>query len=176
MFMRQANKAKESASSAAAAGTTVIGNKRKHEPSSSPSPAEVKNETQTPVTSPPSPAKRVKPDKRDDPIKPTEIVDVDAGGPAEDDNKSSSGDIEILSSPGPSSSQPVIVPPLNSSLSHAIYELRFPKGCKAKDEEERARRHTFVIAAGAEALFLPNDSQEKVRRAYYSFPRIIFVF
>jgi len=162
MFMRQANKAKESASpsSSAAAGRTVIGNKRKHEPSSSPSPAEVKDETRTPVTSPSSPAKRIKPDKSDHPIKPTEIVDVDidvgAGEPAEDDNKSSSGDIEILSSPGPSTSQPVIVPPpLNSSLSHSIYELLFPKVAKPKTKKNE--RDDTPLSSGSQQQ--PSSSQ-----------------
>jgi len=138
MFMRQ-TKAKESAK---AAGT----GKRKYEPSSSsssPSPAEVKEETRTgttpvPVTvaSPtsPSPAKRVKTDKKKrDPIEPMEIVDVDvdvdAGEPAED-NKSGS-DIEILSSPGPSSSQPVLYrPPLPLqflSFSRSNTKICFPQ-------------------------------------------------
>ena len=148
MFMRQA-KAKETASSSssapAAVGTGRTGNKRKHEPSSSPSPspAEVKDETRTPVTSPPPPpAKRVKPDKKwDHPIKPMEIVDVDAGEPAEDDKSSS--DVEILSSLGPSSSQPVIVPlPLILSLSHATYEFLFQR---SQSQSQRRRKMSETI-------------------------------
>jgi len=125
MFMRQA-KANETASpsssssSAAAAGTGRTGNKRKHEPSSSPSPAEVKDETRTPVTSPaPSPAKRVKPD-----------------------NKSSS-DVEILSSPGPSSSQPVILHPRFLSLSHATYEFIFSQRLQSQGQRRRRMSETI---------------------------------
>jgi hypothetical protein len=190
MFMRQ-TKAKESAK---AAGT----DKRKHEPESSPSPAEaeMKEETRTgtPVTvttaSPtsPSPAKRVKTEKKRDPMEPMQIVDVDAGEPAEDNNKSGS-DIEILSPPGPSpSSQPVpyCPPPLSpfSLYSRNNTIAFFHKGCEAKNEEERARRHTSVVrfaaaaaaAAAATALIFPNGFQEQVQRASGSLPCITFFF
>jgi len=104
MFMRQ-TKAKEPTTTAAAAA--VGSGKRKHEPSS-PSPASAA--AATAPSSSPLPAKRAKAEK--DPVKPKEIVDVDldAGDPAAAEGHNS-GDVEILSSPGPSgySSQSVII-------------------------------------------------------------------
>jgi hypothetical protein len=126
MFMRQ-TKAKEPTTTPAAAA--VGSGKRKHEhESSSPSPAAA---AATAPSSSPSRVKRAKAEKKD-PVKPKEIVDVDAGDSAAEGHNSS--DVEILPSPGPYSASaqsviplPLFFSPLPSSLSHACVNFFFAK-------------------------------------------------
>jgi hypothetical protein len=158
MFMRQ-TKAKESTTTSAAAA--VGSGKRKHEPSP-PSHAGAAAATAPSSSSSPSPAKRAKAEK--DPIKPKEIVDVvlvlDTGDPAAAEGHNSS-DVEILSSPGPYSSQSVIIvvppPPFFFFLSHPFLPLSLSHACvnffakvAAKPGAQKHEQYDTPIMSGSQ--------------------------